>query len=131
MTRLALILAAIFAVGSPLFAQQSPNSKLSQPFRTQLLVQPPAPLRVRPLPPLRARPLPPLRWPSKTFAEPIPSWNIHGYAEEIPNLHAEPLKTRSWRYRPPSPATPSLPHVETATSTATHPSPQAVNSSGR
>jgi hypothetical protein len=127
MTRLALILTAILAISSPVFAQQSRNSQSPQPS-AQLRVEPLPPLRVRPLPPLHAQPLPPLRWPGKFFAEPIPAWNIHGHAEVIPNLHARPLKTRSWRYPQP---VPSLPRVGKTRSTATGVPLQAGNTTER
>ncbi len=96
MTRLTLFFAAILAVGSPVFAQQSQNSQ-SQP----------------PSAGFRALPLPHLGNPIKGLAEPIPAWNIHGHAELIPNLPViRPLMTRSWKGFQPVTPPPSLPRAE-------------------
>jgi hypothetical protein len=68
MTPLALTLAAVLALGSPVFAQQAQPSP-SQSLQPSLNLQPPQ-----------------LRDLHKGFAEPIPAWDIHGHAEEIPTL---------------------------------------------
>jgi hypothetical protein len=103
MARFALILAVVLAIGTPMFAQQSQTSPSPQP--------PSAHSRLLPSPKL----IPPGL--GRSFAEPIPSWNIHGHAELIPNLVARPLEAGYWKNRQPAPLAPSLPRVEKAAAT--------------
>ena len=116
MARFALILAAVLVLGTSAFAQQQQTSKSPQ--------VPSAPLRVQPLPHFP--------WQGKIFAEPIPSWNIHGHAEVIPNLPVIQLReARSWKgFRPVSPPS-SLPQVQATAANAARLHPQSVNSSRR
>lgn len=102
MMRFAFILTAIFAIGSPVFAQQSQSSKL-----------------------------PRLRMPRAIFAEPIPAWNIHGHAEVIPNLRGVPLKTRARRNRQPVPSESGVPRIEETTAAETRARPTEADASGR
>jgi hypothetical protein len=111
MTRFALILAAILAIGGPVFGQQLQSSHQPQQLQPQAAQFP-----VRPLSKRLPQNLTQFR------AEPIPSWNIHGYAEVIPNLPIFRVQqAENWKgFRPFSPPA-SSPQVERATATATPP----------
>ena len=130
MTRFALILAAILAVGGTCFAQNAPQPP--QAAAALLFVE-----HLPQLPPYRP-PQSPL-WPSPRLLppvlghsapEPIPAWNVHGHAEVLPNPTVRPLRVKSWKYRPTPPA-PSLPRVEKIAAAATPAPPRKEASTER
>lgn len=123
MTRFALILAAILAAQN---APQPPQAAAALVFVEHL----PNCLNRPPQSPLWPSPrlLPPVL--GHSAPEPIPAWNIHGHAEVLPNPTVRPLRVKSWKYRPTSPA-PSLPRMEKIAAAATPAPPRKGTSTAR